>query len=131
MNATMQTSNNWACDRCGVRISWMTGEQTELPANWSSSEDGQFCLICRRDRAGEAAIESAGPDASHAVRAQLRRSAVLEFEVTRDPERSNAEIARACRATAPAIAEVRKRLGYGEADPAWSTRAKAKSAKRR
>jgi hypothetical protein len=129
VSPTLETAKKWSCDRCGVSVSQMTGEQTALPGNWSSTEDGQYCLICRRERAGEAALEAAPEGIGHHDRAQLRRSAVLEFEVTRDPERSNAEIARACRATAPAIADVRKRLGLGEADPAWSTR--AKSSKRR
>ena len=34
----------------------MTGEQTALPGNWARTEDGQYCLICRRERAGEAAL---------------------------------------------------------------------------
>ena len=120
MSATLETAKRWACDRCGVSISQMTGEHTELPENWVSSDEGQFCLNCRRERAGEAALASIPDDASHAERAQLRRNALLEFEVQRDPDRTNGEIARACRATAPAIAETRRRLGLPEADPALS-----------
>jgi hypothetical protein len=115
-----------------VGVSQISGELTELPANWARSDDGQLCLICRREQAAETALEKA-PDGDHKSRAQLRRSAILEFELLREPERSNAEIAKACRATAPAVAKVREQLGVPEAAPpsAGARAARSRTASRR
>ena len=41
-------------------------------------------------------------------------TALIEFEVKRDPNRGNGEIAKACRSSIPAVAKARKRLGYDE-----------------
>ena len=43
------------------------------------------------------------PDATPQRRAQLRAAAMVEFEVKRDPDRSNIEIARAIRSSARAV----------------------------
>ncbi len=91
-------------------MSQMNGERTTLPENWQSSGDGQICLICRRALAAEAALEAAPEDTSQEKRAQLRRAALLEFEVSRTPDRSNGEIARTCRSSVPAVAKARERL---------------------
>jgi hypothetical protein len=93
-----------------------SGEQTELPSGWISSDDGRFCLICRRERAAEEALEQAPADSSHKARADLRRDAILGFEVSRDPARPNAQIAQACRSSVSAVASIRSRLGLPEAD---------------
>jgi hypothetical protein len=92
----------------------MNGEQTELPGGWSSSDDGHFCLRCRRERAADEALVSVAEDASHEARARLRRTALLEFEVRRTPDKSNGEIARACRSSVPAVADARRRLDLAE-----------------
>jgi hypothetical protein len=117
MNAPA-TASSWLCDRCGMTASLQSGEQTSLPKGWISSEEGDFCLVCRRERAAEAALESAPDASSHKVRADLRRDAILGFEVTRDPERPNAAIAQACRSSVSAVASIRRRLGVPDADAA-------------
>lgn len=109
MSAAQKTAAEWVCDRCSVCVKQSDGKQTKLPDNWASSDDGRFCLICRRERAAEAALETAAEN-SHKERAGLRRAALLEFEVTRTPDRSNGEIARAVRTSVPAVAEARRRL---------------------
>jgi hypothetical protein len=108
-----------------MTASMQGGEQTSLPNGWISSEEGHFCLVCRRERAAEAALESAPDASSHKVRADLRRDAILGFEVTRDPERPNAAIAQACRSSVSAVASVRSRLGLPEAAPRARTRRSA------
>ena len=117
MSATPATASQWLCDRCGMSASLQSGEQTVLPNGWISCADGRFCLVCRRERAADAAIEKAPTDSSHKVRADLRRDAILGFEVTRDPERPNAKIAHACRSSVSAVASTRSRLGLPEARP--------------
>ena len=116
MSPSPATASRWTCDRCEMSASLQSGEQTELPNGWISSDEGRYCLICRRERAAEAALEQAPADSSHKARADLRRDAILGFEVSRDPARPNAQIAQACRSSVSAVASIRSRLGLPEAD---------------
>ena len=81
------------------------------PTEWRADDDGVHCLGCRRARAGEAGVEAASEATSAADRAKIRAAAVVEFEVLRDPDRNNGQIARACRTSVPAVLKARKRLG--------------------
>jgi hypothetical protein len=81
-----------------------------LPDAWASSAEGRFCLGCRRERASEAALDSAPGDSPVAARAKLRRAALIEFEVSRTPDHSDGTIARACRTSVTAVAKARSRL---------------------
>ena len=110
MSTAQKKAAVWTCDGCGVSIKQMDGGQSTLPDSWVSSEDGQYCLICRRSRVAEQAVGAATQE----ERAQMRRAALLEFEVSRTPEKSNGEIARACRTSVPAVAKARKRLSLPE-----------------
>jgi hypothetical protein len=58
MSTSPATASRWTCDRCEMSASMQSGEQTELPSGWISAEEGLFCLICRRERAAEAAPAS-------------------------------------------------------------------------
>jgi hypothetical protein len=107
--------SQWLCDRCGMTASLKGGEKIALPDNWVNSEEGQFCLACRRERAAEAGLDEAPAQSSHKARADLRRDALLGFEITRDPERPNAVIAQACKSSVFAVASTRTRLGIPEA----------------
>jgi len=100
----------WTCDRCGVTVSRIDGERTALPDTWATSDAGRFCLLCRRDRAGDAAIDSAPDGSPVEVRAKLRRAALIEFEVRRSPERADSKIAKSCRSSAVAVSKARERL---------------------
>jgi hypothetical protein len=115
MSTNGSTASQWQCDRCGMTASQQGGEKIALPANWVNSDGGLFCLACRRERAAEAAIDEAPEGSSHKIRADLRRDAILGFEVTRDPERPNAVIAQACKSSVSAVASTRTRLGAPEA----------------
>jgi hypothetical protein len=95
----------------------MDGEQTAIPEAWSSSGDGLFCLVCRRDQAAEAAIASAPADSPVEKRAEIRRAALIEFEVLRNPDHPDGVIARVCRSSAPAVAKARERLQLPAPDP--------------
>ena len=87
------------------------GERTALPDCWTSGEAGTFCLVCRRERAADAALEGAPEDSSHKARAEMRRDAIISFELSRDPQRPNAKIAQACRSSVAAIVSARRELG--------------------
>jgi hypothetical protein len=100
----------WTCDRCAVSAGRIDGEATPLPASWERSEQGSFCLTCRRERAGEAALEAAPSNSPVEARAKLRRAALIEFEVARTPDHPDGVIARACRTSVAAVTGARQRL---------------------
>lgn len=109
-NATATaTAKKWTCEDCGVSVSRMGGERVELPDTWVSTDEGTFCLLCRRERAAKEALEAA-PESGLEERAKLRRAALIEFEVRRRPGHGNGEIAKACRSSVAAVVAARKRL---------------------
>jgi hypothetical protein len=105
------TAREWTCDRCGVSVSRIDGGRAALPDSWTKEADGRFCLICRRERAGEAALEAAPADCSNAARVKARRSGLLEFELRRAPDRADNAIAKACHTSASAVATAREAVG--------------------
>jgi hypothetical protein len=112
---TLATARKWTCNGCGVAATRSDAEAAPPPESWEVCADGTFCLGCRRQRAAEAAVDSAPDEADRGARARLRRAAVVEFEVLRAPERTNGSIAKACRSSIPAVAAARRRLGAPEA----------------
>jgi hypothetical protein len=93
-----------------VSITRIDGKSSTLPDTWAISAEGQFCLVCQRAMAADAALEAAPSDSSLDARAKLRRAAVIEFEVRRTPDHTNGAIAKACRSSATAVAKARDRL---------------------
>jgi hypothetical protein len=104
------TAKKWTCDQCGVAVSRVSGEKVELPESWTTSKEGTFCLLCRRERAAQAALDAAPENSGLEDRAKLRRAALVEFEVRRRPNHGNGEIAKACRSSVAAVVAARKRL---------------------
>jgi hypothetical protein len=125
------TAAKWACDGCGMVVSRMDGEHTGLPEDWAHAQQGLICLICRRELAAEEAIAAAPDDCPVGTRAELRRAALIEFEVRRNPDHPDGVIARTCRSSAPAVAKARQRLGLAEAPPAKGRSANARQPGRR
>lgn len=122
---TPAASRRWTCGRCGVAAGRIDGKAVPLPGGWESGEEGEFCLACRRGRAGDAGHAAAPADASTAERAGARRAALLEFEVRRTPQLTDSTIARACRTSASAVAAARRRLRLGASPPPGSDRDRA------
>lgn len=111
--AERSAETRWTCDGCRVTVRWMPGvEPPELPSGWDQSPAGMHCLTCRRANAAEAALEEMPEGTSRQERAKLRAAALIEFEIRRDPERGNGEIARACRSSVPAVVKARRQLGF-------------------
>ncbi len=104
------TAKKWTCTQCGVSVGRIDGQRVEFPENWNRCADGIFCLNCRRDRAAQAALESAPDNSPIAERAKLRRAALIEFEVSRRPDHGDGAIAKACRSSVSAVAAARQRL---------------------
>jgi hypothetical protein len=90
---------------------WVNGlEEGTAPPNWVRERDGShYCLACRRERAVEDALADAG-DVGIEARAKLRSSAIVRFEIARDPERTEGEIARAARTSIGAVRKARRSL---------------------
>ena len=107
---TTPTKQKWTCAGCGVATSRSDAEETPLPEAWEDCPEGTFCLGCRRQRVGEAALEAAPAAADRDARVRLRRTAVIEFELLRAPEKTNGSIAKACRSSIPVVAAARRRL---------------------
>lgn len=110
MNGRVKAAGKWTCAGCGVSASRIDGAPAPLPDTWVSSTEGDFCLTCRRHRAGEAALDAAPSDCNRDARAKLRRAGLIEFEVRRTPERTDGTIAKACRSSAVAVAAARARM---------------------
>ena len=98
----------FTCARCEVVSRWTEGLGAATPPNWVKVNGLYYCLVCRRERAVDDAIAAAG-DVSTADRAKLRSSAVVDFEIARDPNRTEGEIAKAARASIGAVRKARKR----------------------
>jgi hypothetical protein len=91
---------------------WANGlHEGTMPPNWAREADGShYCLACQREQAIDAALAEAS-DAGTEARAKLRSTAVVEFEIKRDPERTEGEIAKAASTSVAAVRKARERLG--------------------
>ncbi len=110
-------ATKWTCDGCGVTAGRIDREPVPLPAAWAESAEGCFCLVCRRQRAADAALQAAPSDSPVDARAKLRRAALIEFEVSRTPDETDGTIARACRTSAAAVTRARRRLQLPDPPP--------------
>ncbi len=129
MSSTASTATKWTCAGCGVSASRIDGGPVPLPETWVHSSEGLYCLVCRRARAAEAALDSAPSDSPVAARAKLRRAALIEFEVSRTPDHADGMIARACRTSVSAVSRARRRLEIPDPPPpSKASRAKHRAA---
>lgn len=120
--STPALARRWICGRCGVAIGRIDGQEIPLPGSWERGPEGDFCLSCRRGRAADAAQAAVSADASAGARAKAGRDGLIEFEVRRTPDLTDATIARACRTNAPAVAATRTRLRMGTGPPSGADR---------
>jgi hypothetical protein len=116
---TIKPAADWTCARCEVTVRWMAEvERPELPATWIREGDELFCLACRRERAGEAALVGINEGTSAARLKQIESRARVEFEMKRRPEREDGRIAKACHTNVKAVQQARVRLGMQSRRPA-------------
>jgi hypothetical protein len=110
--------NTWTCARCDVTVSFQPDvERPRLPTTWTQEGDELYCLSCRRDMAGEASLEDVDEDIPNQKRLQIRSQARIEFEIQRDPERQDNQIAKACGTSTVSVRKARVRMGMGPDDP--------------
>jgi hypothetical protein len=97
---------NWTCGRCGVTTSFATGsDQPAEPVGWAQAGGEWRCLGCRRVEAVEAARPKDAPGSS-----ALRRQALTEFELLRDPSAPDRVIARRAKCPTRMVVPVRAAL---------------------
>lgn len=103
---------SWTCARCEVTAKYMAHvEVPDLPVGWTAEKNGDVhCRICRRELAAKAALDKAPADTPLEMRQQIQASARLEFEVRRDPDQHDAEIAKACGTSMVAVRKTRERI---------------------
>lgn len=103
---------SWTCARCEVIVSFSHEvERPRLPATWAQEDGRLYCLACRREMAGEAGLEGIDEDTPNEKRLRIRSQARIAFEIRRDPERADNQIAKACRTSTVAVRQARARLG--------------------
>lgn len=93
-----------------MSASRIDGQPIAQPDCWESSAEGRFCLVCRRTRAGEAALDGAAEDSTPDQRMRIRRTGLIEFEVARAPDQLDRRIANACHTSAATVRTVRRNL---------------------
>ena len=99
------------CGKCEMTTSWVaTGKSSKTPPNWMEQGGFAYCLACRRELAVESALAEAPEDSTNKTLAQLRSATLVEFEVIRDPDRRDGEIARAIHCSAVAVGKARERV---------------------
>jgi hypothetical protein len=86
-------------------------DSPRLPTTWAREDGLLYCLSCRREMAGDASVVGIEEGTSNEKRLQLRSQARIEFEINRDPERPDNQIAKACRTSTVAVRKARARLG--------------------
>ncbi|HEX3324837.1 MAG TPA: hypothetical protein VHR65_06905 [Solirubrobacterales bacterium] len=130
MSPTKSVARKWTCDGCGVSAGRIDNEPVRLPGSWDNSAEGLFCLVCRRQRAADAALAGAPSDSPVGARAKLRRAALIEFEVSRTPDHADGVIARACRTSVSAVTRARRNLQLPDPPLPSAASRRAKSASR-
>jgi hypothetical protein len=116
---TIEPAADWTCTRCDVTVSWMAEvERPDLPGTWVKEDDDLYCLACRRERAGEAALVGLDEATSAERRRQIESRARIDFEMRRRPEREDNRIAKACHTSVKAVQQSRVRLGMQSRRPA-------------
>jgi hypothetical protein len=119
MPETLTPAADWTCARCEVTVSWMAdAEVPELPGTWIREGDELYCLACRRERAGEAALVGLDDATSAERRHQIETRARVDFEMKRRPEREDNRIAKACHTSVKNVQKARVRLGLQSRRPA-------------
>jgi hypothetical protein len=115
---TTAPAPDWTCARCEVTVSWMAEvERPELPATWIEDDGELFCLGCRREMVGEAALVGLDDEPAQR-RKQAESRARIDFEMKRRPETQDNRIAKVCHTNVKEVQQARVRLGLQSRRPA-------------
>jgi hypothetical protein len=115
--ATKQMSskrNSWTCAGCDVNVSYPSNATPEQPAGWAKSGRSWLCLRCRREEVMDQAAAKNGAEGW-----APRRQALIEFELRRDPEATEVEVAKRAQCSSATVRKIRRALrDAGELAPA-------------
>jgi ribosomal protein L37AE/L43A len=105
--------SDWTCARCGMTVRFMPGalNLSEMPSSWDEVNGIAYCLSCRRKMAGEAKAAALRVEEESADLVRADAEGRVEFELSRDPDRCDTRIARACATNVIVVRQVRERLG--------------------
>lgn len=110
----MSKRSAWTCDGCEVNVSYPKENAPEQPAGWAKSGKQWLCLRCRREEVMDQAAAKNGAEGW-----APRRQALIEFELRRDPEATEVEVAKRAQCSSATVRKVRKTLrDAGELAPA-------------
>jgi predicted Fe-S protein YdhL (DUF1289 family) len=116
---TVVPAVDWTCARCEVTVSWMAdAERPELPGTWTREGEELYCLGCRRERAGEAALAVLDDGSSSEIRHRAETRGRVDFEMKRRPETQDSRIAKSCHTSVKIVRDARVRLGMQSRRPA-------------
>jgi hypothetical protein len=95
---------NWTCQECRVHVRYEDGAKApKRPDGWSKSAGKWLCLRCRRERVMDEAGSGVEGYAS-------RRKALIEFELMRDREATEMDIAKVASCSTAVVRKVRHTL---------------------
>src|SRR5688572_4182550 len=94
---TAEERQTWTCVDCAVVVSFSSQGAAPAPPSWRDGPRGWLCLNCQREE-----VAAAAPSAPDAESRTERRRALTEFELLRDPEATDGQIARRAK-TSPAV----------------------------
>jgi hypothetical protein len=86
------------------------GDPYALPPNWEALNGIYYCLGCQRKLAGEARAAALSEEDSRAEHVRADAEGRIEFELSRDPDRCDTRVARACGTNVVMVRQVRERL---------------------
>jgi hypothetical protein len=98
-------TRKWSCARCGVVASFSSQGTGQEPEGWERQGREWRCLNCRREEAMDVASTETDSEGK-----RLRRRALIEFELLRDPEATDQLVAKRARCSAALVAPVRAEL---------------------
>jgi len=108
---------SWHCTRCGMTTTFAEGSaKGSKPEGWAKEGGEWRCLRCRREMVMEAAVEATGDDGKAA-----QRKALTEFELIRDPEATDREVARRVKCPSGLVKPIREELQKAGKLPKSST----------
>jgi len=106
------SGETFTCERCEVTAGWIAGsEHSGLPHGWAKERRKVHCLACRRDLAAEAVLKKVPEGTPASELPKLKASARVEFELDRDADRPDGEIAKACSTSIAAVRKARQKFG--------------------
>jgi hypothetical protein len=96
-------SRSWRCSSCDMSVSFEAGKAPKRPDGWSKRGGKWLCLRCRREEVMDKAGQ--GPEGWAS-----RRHALIEFELLRDREATEMEIAKRASCSTAVVRKVRAAL---------------------